>query len=196
MARWEPGARARLRACALELYVEQGFEQTTVEQIARAAGLTERTFFRHFADKREVLFHGQDVLQATFLDGVRAAPPDASPAAMVAASLTASAAFFTDDGRDFCRTRQAVITANPGLQERELLKLAALAAAIAGVLRERGVAEPAAVLAAETGMTVFGLAFAQWIADGEERSLGDVEREVWAELAALAAGIDPPARRP
>jgi AcrR family transcriptional regulator len=188
MVRWEPGARERLQAAALELYVLQGFEQTTVEEIARSAGLTERTFFRHFADKREVLFDGQDRLQQAFLDGVRAAPPDASPLEMVASALTTAAGFFADERRSWSRQRDAVIAANPPLRERELLKLAGLGRAVAGALRARGVAERAAVLAAESGMTVFGVAFTQWIVEGEKRSLADIEREVFADLGQLAAG--------
>lgn len=191
MARWEPGAQERLQAAALELYVRQGFEQTTAGEIARAAGLTERTFFRHFTDKREVLFDKQERLQQAFLDGVHAAPPDASPLAMVISALAASAGFFVDDRRQLSRQRQAVIAANPALKERELLKLATLAAAIADAMRARGVAEQAAVLAAESGVTAFGVAFNRWIADGEERSLAAIEREVLEELAAgLAAAVD------
>lgn len=186
MARWEPGARQRLQAAALDLYVEHGFEQTTVEEIARAAGLTERTFFRHFADKREVLFDGQETLEKAFLDGVSAAPPDASPLEIVASALTTSSEFFADERRIWSRRRDAVIAANPALKERELLKMAALATSIAGALRALGVPERAAVLAAESGVTVFAVAFAQWIAEGETRSLADVEREVWADLGALA----------
>ncbi|HEY0811966.1 MAG TPA: helix-turn-helix domain-containing protein [Pseudonocardia sp.] len=186
MARWEPGARERLQAAALELYVRQGFEQTTVEEIARAAGLTERTFFRHFADKREVLFNGQEELERFFLDGIRAAAPDASPLEMVAGALATSAGFFADERRSWSRLRDAVISAHPPLKERELLKMAALAAAMAGALRARGVADRAAVLAAESGVTVFGVAFTQWIAEGETRSLAEVEREVLADLGELA----------
>lgn len=172
---------------ALELYVRQGFEQTTVEEIAQSVGLTERTFFRHFADKREVLFDGQDMLQQAFLDGVRAAPPSASPLEMVTAALAVSAEFFADERRPWSRQRHAVITANPGLLERELLKRASLKAVVAGALRARGVAERAAVLAAETGVTVFSVAFAEWIAEDEQRSLAEVEHEVLEELKALAA---------
>ena len=188
MARWEPGARSRLQAAALELYVEQGYEQTTVEEIARAVGLTERTFFRHFADKREVLFDGQDLLVRMFVDGVAAAPADAAPLDIAAAALADAAAFFPDDRRHWSRQRQAVITANPALKERELLKMAALAGSIAGALRARGVADRAAVLAAESCVTVFSVSFEQWIADGETRSLAAVEREVLGELGALAGG--------
>ncbi|WP_328348294.1 TetR/AcrR family transcriptional regulator [Micromonospora sp. NBC_00421] len=172
---------------ALELYVRQGFEKTTVEEIAQSVGLTERTFFRHFADKREVLFDGHDMLQQAFLDGVRAAPPSASPLEMVTAALAVSAESFTDERRPWSRQRHAVITANPRLLERELLKRASLAAVVAGALRARGVAERAAVLAAETGVTAFTVAFSEWIAEDEQRSLAEVEREVLEELKALAA---------
>lgn len=191
VARWEPGAQERLQAAALELYVHQGFEQTTVEEIARVAGVTERTFFRHFADKREVLFDKQDRLQQAFLDGVAAAPSDASPLAMVVSALAASAGFFPDDRRERSRLRAGVIAAHPALQERELLKMARLAAAVAEALRTRGVPARAAVLAAESGVTAFVVAYQQWVAAGEERPLAAIEREVLTELAALVGGISP-----
>lgn len=187
MVRWEPGARERLQAAALDLYATRGFEQTTAADIAQAADLTERTFFRYFADKREVLFHGQDLLQEAFLDGVTSAPEDASALEAVAAALQVASSFFPDERRPYARLRQAVILAHPGLQERELLKLAALAAAVAGALRARGVAEPRATLAAETGVTVFGVAFRQWVAEDEERPLAEIEADTWADLQALAA---------
>lgn len=186
MVRWEPGARERLQAAALELYLSRGFEQTTVAEIARSVGLTERTFFRHFADKREVLFDGQDRLEHSLLDGVAAAPPNATPLQVVGSALLASADFFPDERRIWSIRRQAVIAANPVLQERELLKLAALAAAIAGALRGRGVSEPAATLAAQSSVTVFAVAFGLWIADGEQRSLAEVEHDVLGELAAMS----------
>src|SRR3954447_24190068 len=90
MVRWEPGATDRLRVAALELYVEQGFEQTTVGEIAKSVGLTERTFFRHFADKKEVLFDGQDQLQKAFVAAVGAAPAG-PPFDLIAAALTTTA---------------------------------------------------------------------------------------------------------
>lgn len=189
MVRWEPGAKERLQAAALDLYVNQGFEQTTVEEIARRVGLTERTFFRHFADKREVLFDGQDRLRELFVAGLRAAPDDASPLEMVASALRGSADYFGRDRREWSRRRQQVIAANLALQERELLKLAALAAAVAETLRERGVGDPAATLAAESGVTVFGVAFTLWIRDGEERPFAEVERAVLAEWSAMSAGL-------
>jgi hypothetical protein len=134
-----------------------------------------------------VLFHGQEELEQVFLDGVRAAPPDASPLEMVASALATSAGFFADERRSWSLLRDEVITANPPLKERELLKMAALAAAMAEALRARGVADRAAVLAAESGVTVFGVAFTQWIAEGETRSLAEVEREVLADLGELAS---------
>jgi AcrR family transcriptional regulator len=185
MVRWEPGAVERLHNSALELYATKGFEETTVAEIAQAAGLTERTFFRYFADKREVLFGGADLFQQGFLDGIVAAPENATPLEIVIAAVGSSAKFFSADRRASSRQRTQIISANPQLQERELHKMSALAAAIAAALRERGVREPAATLAAESGVTVFRMSFAQWIADGAERSLVDIEHDLFAELGAL-----------
>ncbi len=190
MVRWEPGARERLQAAALELFATRGFEQVTAAEIAHAVGLTERTFFRHFSDKREVLFYGQDIFLQAFVDGVESAPPGATPLAAVASALRSGAAYFTDDRRAYARIRQSVIEKNPALQERERHKLAGLATTVAGALRDRGVGEPAATLAAESGVTVFGIAFAQWIRDGETRSLADIASGVLRELASIAAASD------
>ena len=183
MVRWQPGARERLQAAALERFAEQGFDRTTVAQIAGTAGLTERTFFRYFADKREVLFTSQDEFEATFVAGLDDAD-DRHPTTMVAAALDRAARRFVDDRRPWSRARQAVIDADPSLQERELLKLASLAAGLTRALRERGVDATAAALAAETGVAVFRIAFAAWIVEGEERSLAEVQRAVLAELRA------------
>lgn len=186
MARWEPGTSERLRAAALELFTTRGYEQTTAADIAGAVGLTERTFFRHFSDKREVLFGGQEQLTAAFLGGISAAPDDAAPLDLVDAALESGAVLFPDERRAHSRLRQSVIDRNPGLQERERHKMSGLAAAIGDALRARGVGEPAATLAAESASTVFGIAFAQWIRDGEQRSLRDIEQDVLAELRELA----------
>jgi AcrR family transcriptional regulator len=187
MVRWEPGARERLQAAALELFATRGFEQTTAEQIAQAVGLTERTFFRHFSDKREVLFYGQEQFLQAFIDGVNAAPPDASPLEVIASALQAAGSFFPDERRPYSRMRQSVIDQNPALQERELHKLAGLATTVAEALRARGTGEPTATLAAQSGATVFGIAFAQWIREGETRSLPDIASNVIHELRDLTA---------
>ncbi|AKS34197.1 TetR family transcriptional regulator [Mycolicibacterium goodii] len=186
MSRWEPDARGRLERAALELYAERGFEQTTVAEIAERAGLTERTFFRYFADKREVLFGGEHVLQDLFVDAVAAAPADAGALEAVAAGLEAVGEMFV--GRHpVARRRQAVVGANTALQERELIKLAALAAAVAAALRDRGVPQPAADLAGETGIAVFKVAFERWIGEDRETDLRMVLREVLDDLRALVA---------
>src|SRR5690242_16316959 len=154
MSRWEPNARARLEQAALELYREHGFDQTTVAEIAERAGLTERTFFRYFADKREVLFSGQATLADFLVNAVAEAPTSASPIEAVGAGLLALGPFF-ENRRSRARQRQAVIAANTSLQERELIKLAALATSLTAALRARGVAEMTARLAAESGVAVF-----------------------------------------
>jgi AcrR family transcriptional regulator len=194
MVRWEPGTRERLQAAALELFATRGFEQVTAAEIAQAVGLTERTFFRNFGDKREVLFHGQDQFLQVFVDGVKAAPEDAAPLELIAAALQAAAAIFPDERRPYSRLRQTVIDANPALQERELHKLAGLAGTVATALRGRGVAEPTATLAAQSAATVFGIAFAQWIREGETRPLADIASDVLGELRDLAAAPAPGAR--
>jgi AcrR family transcriptional regulator len=189
MARWEPDAPGRLFQAALALYSERGFEQTTVAEIAERAGLTERTFFRHFADKREVLFAGPVTLQDPVVEAVAAAPESASAMDAVAAGLEAGAALLDRErGRDFARRRQAVISANGELQERELIKLATMASAVAGALRERGVAAPAADLTAEAGIAVFRVAFERWIDEEEQRDFPQLIRESLDELKTVVAG--------
>ncbi|GAA1960291.1 TetR/AcrR family transcriptional regulator [Catenulispora subtropica] len=146
----------------MDLFVERGYDQTTVADIAMRAGLTERTFFRHFADKREVLFYGGPVLQDRMVGAVEAAPPEAAPLTAVAAGVTAVAPMFA--GRHAAaRLRQSIIDSHPELQEREVAKLAHLAEALADALRARGVPDPAARLAADSGIAVFRAAFAQWV---------------------------------
>jgi AcrR family transcriptional regulator len=176
MGRWQPDARGRLAKAALELYGERGYEQTTVAEIAQRAGLTERTYFRHYADKREVLFAGSGPLRDLFVDAVAAAPESAAPVDAMAAGLEAASGMFTG-GRDHARQRQALVSANRELQERELIKLASMAAALAEALRRRGVPEPAATLTAEMGIAVFKVGFALWIAPSEERGMAQIMRE-------------------
>ncbi len=187
MGRWEPDARGRLEQAALALYGERGFEQTTVAEIARRAGLTERTFFRHFADKREVLFAGAGTLQEFLVSAVADAPDSVAPIDAVAAALGAAGALL-QERREYARQRQAVIAANAELRERELIKLASLASALAGALRRRGISDPAASLSAEAGIAVFKIAFERWINETSQRDLPQLIRESLDELKAVTAG--------
>jgi AcrR family transcriptional regulator len=187
MSRWQPDARGRLEQAALELFLERGFEQTTVAEIAQRAGLTERTFFRHFADKREVLFAGAGALQEFLVRAVAQAPDSATPIGAIAGALQAAAPLFAERG-DYPRQRQAVIAANAELRERELIKLAALAAAMAGALRGRGVPESTASLAAEAGMAVFRIAFERWTAEDRQPDLPKLIRDSLDNLKAVTAG--------
>lgn len=187
MARWQPGARERLQEVALRLFADQGFEQTTVAEIARTAELTERTFFRHFADKREVLFAGQDDFLQLFTDPIETAPAGTAAYELITRSLAAAGEFFPDERRAFARVRASIIDAEPALKERELAKLATLKVRLGELLLRRGIADPTATLAAETGVTIFHLSFQQWISSGEERSMSEIARERLDAMAALTA---------
>ena len=187
MGRWEPDAAGRLRRAAMQLYVERGYDQTTVADIAQLAGLTPRTFFRHFADKREVLFAGAAILHERMVHAVDAAPAGAAPLTAVAAALDAAAGLLGGD-RSFSRHRQDLIVANRELLERELVKLASLAAALADGLRRRGVPEPQASLAAEAGIAVLRVAFDRWLSEPAERPMGDVMRECLDGLSTVLTG--------
>jgi AcrR family transcriptional regulator len=187
MVRWEPDARGRLARAAMELYLENGFDQTTVAEIAKRAGLTERTFFRHFADKREVLFDGAIGLQNLLVARVADAPQGMAPIDVVVGAFEVAGAGFQEH-RDFSRQRTTVITANAVLVERELIKLAALASAIAEALRGRGVTDPAASLAAEAGVAIFRIAFERWITDPGPADFVHIIRESLQALKAVTAG--------
>ena len=187
MVRWQPDARGRLERAAMELYSERGFEQTTVAEIAERAGLTERTFFRYFADKREVLFDGAGALQEMLVNAVADAPASLAPIDAVAAALEATGSLF-EERREFALQRQSIIAANPELQERELIKLATLASAIADALRRRGVSETAADLAAEAGIAVFKIAFERWVKASNEQDFEQLVRASLEELKAVTAG--------
>jgi len=160
----------------MALYGERGFEQTTVAEIAKRAGLAERTFFRHFSDKREVLFSGAAALEALLVSTVVTALDDQVPIDAVVAGLETAGALI-QQRRDFSRQRQAIIAANTELQERELIKLASLASAIANALRQSGVREPAASLTAEAGIAIFKIAFERWVNGPDELDLPTVIRE-------------------
>jgi AcrR family transcriptional regulator len=188
MARWEPDSAKRLAEAAYALYGERGYENTTVAEIAKRAGLTERTFFRHFADKREVLFAGSEVLMDTIMAAVAGAPASLPPLDAVAAGLEAAGTVFPERP-DFSRRRQVIIDANPELRERELRKMANLSAALTEALRARGVSDAAASLTAEVGVALFRTAFGRWIDETNKRGFAQVVRESLDELKSLAAAV-------
>ncbi|WP_055489586.1 TetR/AcrR family transcriptional regulator [Streptomyces sp. TP-A0356] len=190
MGRWEPNARERLVRAALELFTEQGYDNTTVAQIAERAGLTKTTFFRHFPDKREVLFAGQDTHARLLADGIDTAPPAATPLQAVAAALDAATATFTPGQRDFGPRLRAVIAGNSELQERDAFKRARLAAAMADALRKRDVPDPTASLAADLGVRAFSGAFARWSDPANEQTFTELARQALHELHAAATGLD------
>ncbi|UQS21837.1 TetR/AcrR family transcriptional regulator [Amycolatopsis thermalba] len=182
MGRWEPNAQERLTRAALELFAERGYDSTTVAEIADRAGLTKRTFFRHFADKREVLFRGEEVLSRLISDGIAGAPASATPLHAVGAGLEAAATAFGPERREWSRQRQAVIADNRELRERELLKSTALTAAMADALRERGVPDLTADLAAEIGYLAFRTSYARWIEPADEQDFAELTRRTLKEL--------------
>jgi AcrR family transcriptional regulator len=186
MSRWEPNAKGRLERAALELYANGGFEQTTVAEIAKRAGLTERTFFRYFGDKREVLFAGADRLQTLLVDEVAGAGSSVTPIAAVTGALEVAAALLQEN-REFAQQRRNAISTNNELHERELIKLATLALAMAEALRARGVLEPTASLTAEAGIAIFKVAFERWTDETNEQDFSSLIRESLGELRMLTA---------
>ncbi|MFF4259675.1 TetR/AcrR family transcriptional regulator [Streptomyces sp. NPDC001663] len=189
MARWEPNARERLVRAALDLFTEQGYDATTVKEIADRAGLTKTTFFRHFPDKREVLFAGQDVHARLLADAISEAPGPATPMEAVGAALDSITATFTDDRREFSARLRPVIAGHSELQERAALKRAGLAGAMTEALRKRGVPEPTASLAAELGVRAFYNAFDQWADPADRQTLTELARHTLDELRAAAAAL-------
>lgn len=188
MGRWEPNSRGRLQEAALALYSEKGFDQTTAAEIAARAGVTERTFFRLFADKREVLFGGSSLLRERVVTGVTEAPANHAALEAVACGLGAAADMLGQSRRDLTAQRQAVIAANPELRERERAKLADYAAGVAGALRERGVSPIQATLAAEAGMSVLQVALERWVTS-DDASLAFLVKESLAQLRAVTTGV-------
>jgi AcrR family transcriptional regulator len=186
MGRWQPDARARLQLAALALYGERGYEATTVAEIAERAGLTKRTFFRYFTDKREVLFWGSELLEQRMVAAIEAAPASTSALSMIGAALDAAAIRF-EEVREFAGLRHRIIASSPELQERELIKAASLAAAMAGALRARGFGDTAATLAAHTGIIIMHVAFEQWIGDPDQTPFEQIAKSALAQLREIAA---------
>jgi AcrR family transcriptional regulator len=196
MARWEPNARGRLEKAAMELFEERGYLRTTVEEIAARAGLTERTFFRYFADKREVLFSRAKALEEGIAERIASAPKERLAFDAVAAALEATGAELEDrSDLDYVRARYALVTKHAEIQERELIKLASLAAAVTKALHARGVSEPTASLAAEAGIAAFKIGFERWVKQEKPSDLAGHIRAAVDALKAVAAGTKTRAAR-
>lgn len=178
-------ARRRLQRAALELYRERGFDRTTTAEIAARAGVNERTFFRHFPDKREVLFDGEADLRAALTRAVAEAPEDLGPLDTLLHAFR-KAGRILEENRPFSEPRLEVIAKTPALRERELAKAALLTDTVAEALRQRGVADRLAGLAAQTGWATFHQAAQDWIDDPSEGLDAHLSR-AFADLRALSA---------
>ncbi|HEY3605879.1 MAG TPA: helix-turn-helix domain-containing protein [Pseudonocardiaceae bacterium] len=190
MSRWAPDARERLETAALDLFVTHGYEETTVAQIADRAGLNRATFFRHFADKREVLFGGEDLLTGLFGDAIRGASPDATLAECLRAALVAADASMTPQQRAKAAQRVLVVAANTEVQERGLLKHARIARSISAALRARGADELTARLGAEVGILAFRIAVERWMESDDDEPFALHAATALSELRTRAAELD------
>lgn len=184
MGRWEPGARERLVVAAVDLFTEQGYDATTVSQIAERAGLTRSTFFRHFSDKRELLVAGQETLSKLLSDGIAEAPPSASPLEAVAAGLQRASTAMGPANRELGPRIKAAVAASSELQERDALKSVGMAAAMTVALVARGVPDPTAHLAGELGVLAFKRGYAQW-SEGDQDDAGGLAQHALAALEDL-----------
>ncbi|MDO9406903.1 TetR family transcriptional regulator [Patulibacter sp.] len=182
MSRWQPDSRRRLQEAAVELYAEHGFSETTVAAVAERAGLTERTFFRYFADKREVLFGGEDALRAALVDAVAEAPRGAGPAELADAGVGAVVRAL-EPRRAELRRREPIVARHPELRERELTKLASWTAALREALEARAVPPRTAAVVASARVALLAVSARRWLADDGE----DLAATVAADLAALRA---------
>lgn len=187
MARWEPNAAERLAEAALDLFAERGYENTTVIDIAQRAGLGKTTFFRHFQDKREVLF-GRGTTDELLTDAIAAAPPAATPLEAVAHALDAAGReVFTPARRDFVARRQAVIAAHPELREREALKNLGLIASMTDALKRRGIPDLTSRVAAELGALASTIAYEQWSQTTTGEHFNQIARRVLDDVRASMA---------
>jgi len=189
MARWEPGARERLVLAAVDLFTEQGYDATTVAQIAERAGVTKSTFFRYFRDKRDLLVAGQETLSRLLADGIAEAPQDASPLGAVAAGLERASSAMGPMNRELAPRLKAAVAANVELQERDALKNVGLAAAMTEALVARGVAEPTAHLAGELGVLAFKRGYAQWLEAHHDAALAPYTLAALDDLRAAGASL-------
>ena len=189
MPRWQPDGRERLVAAALQLFSEQGYDETTVAEIAERAGLTKSTFFRYFPDKREVLSAGQETLSRLLVEGIASAPPEATPLGAVATGLERAASAMGPFNRELAPRLAAAVASSTELQERYALKQVGFVAAMAGALRDRGTPEPAASVAAELGALAFKQAYAAWVEADEGEDLAQLSRTALDRLRVTVADL-------
>jgi AcrR family transcriptional regulator len=180
-------ARLRLRQAALDLYDQRGFDQVTIAEIAARADVTERTFFRHFADKREVLFGGETALRDTLVAAVADAPRNHAPLPALLWSFRAAIPL-VEGNRRLSEPLRRVIAVTPALRERAQSKSVLLTEALATALRDRGTPEPAASLAAEIGMAVFNHVATAWFRHPDE-NLDALLSETFNSLHALTQPV-------
>jgi AcrR family transcriptional regulator len=190
VSRWAPDARERLETAALDLFVENGYDDTTVAQIADRAGLNRATFFRHFADKREVLFGGEDILTNLFAEGIRAAAPDATLTECLQAAFVAAEVAMTAQQRVKAAQRVLVVAANAEVQERGLLKLARIARSISAALRDRDTDELTARLGAEVAMLAFSIAVERWLSSDKGEPFSAHAATALSDLQTRVARLD------
>lgn len=193
MARWQPGATQRLVVAAVDLFTEQGYDATTVAQIAERAGVTKSTFFRHFSDKRELLTAGQETLSRLLADGINEAPEGATPLQAVAAGLEQASSAMGPANRELGPRLKAAVAASTELQERDALKSVGLAAAMTAALVARGVPDPTAHLAGELGVLAFKRGYAQWSEshhDDDAEGLAPHALAALEELRTATASLD------
>jgi AcrR family transcriptional regulator len=186
MARWEPGARERLVLAALDLFTENGFDETTVTQIAERAGVTKSTLFRYFPDKRDILAAGQETLGQLLSEGIAEAPTDASPLQAVASGLKRVSSEMGPLNRELGPRMKAAIAASAALQERHVLKRVGLASTMSTALVSRGFPDAIAQLAAELGVLAFTTGFTQW-SESDRQSDHDLAHYTLAALDDLRA---------
>jgi len=191
MGRWQPDARGRLQEAAMALFIERGYDEVTVADIAERAGLTKRSFFNHYADKREVVFCGLDGFQAMVLDMLADADPGLGPLDAAVAALTRAGEVMTADYPEFTRARQDLIDSSPELRERDLMKTAAVTSALAAALADRGASPRAAAFAAQVAATVFTTAVAEWARQPELGFGATVQQALRDMRAVLAADHQP-----
>ena len=186
MARWEPDARGRLLDAAVELFGEQGYAATTATQIADRAGLTKTTLFRHFADKREILFQGQGELVGLVVTAVAGVEGDPTPVELMRAGVLAWCPRHDEGRRELGGRIEAIVADSPELAERAQAKRAALAGALQTALDERLEDARASAVLGDLGVRAFYEGFARWVAASDDRPLADVvAEELDAYLAAL-----------